>query len=147
MSHTVWGPGTRSRLYKSTGFMFLCWAAHYLPFWLMARQRFLHHYLPAHLASTLVTGALVEFMFNVDPIPVKPYEPDSSGQDKPRFVSAQERMSRQSFIATWSATIVILAATIYGFLFFAPLTYGTPGLDVAGVIARKWLPYELHFAK
>jgi len=64
-----------------------------------------------------------------------------------RFITAKERMGRQSFIAGWAATIVILAATIYGFWFYAPLTYGTPGLDVQGVNARRWLNYDLHFAK
>ncbi|KAL8989553.1 MAG: hypothetical protein Q9169_008338, partial [Polycauliona sp. 2 TL-2023] len=59
---------TRSRFYNSTGFFFLAWAAHYLPFYLMGRQLFLHHYLPAHLASALVTGALLEFIFNLDPV-------------------------------------------------------------------------------
>lgn len=34
----------------------------------MGRQLFLHHYLPAHLASALVTGALLEFIFNLDPV-------------------------------------------------------------------------------
>ncbi|KAL1986897.1 hypothetical protein VTN96DRAFT_5314 [Rasamsonia emersonii] len=148
----IWGPGARSRLYNSTGFLFLCWAAHYFPFWLMGRQRFLHHYLPAHLASTLVAGALIEFIFNFQPIaPPRAAEDDPSGKNKNaapgRFITAKERMGRQSFIAGWSATAVILAATIYGFVFFAPLTYGTPGLDVQGVNARKWLSYDLHFAK
>jgi dolichyl-phosphate-mannose-protein mannosyltransferase len=151
----VWGHGARSRLYNSTGFLFLCWAAHYFPFWLMGRQRFLHHYLPAHLASTLVTGALIEIIFNFEPVTPRrrDAEEDPSGKNKKsaavagRFVTAKERMGRQSLIAAWSATTVILAAVIYGFLFFAPLTYGTPGLDVEGVNARKWLNYDLHFAK
>lgn len=115
----------------------------------MGRQRFLHHYLPAHLASTLVAGALIEFIFNFQPIrAARPAEDDPTGKTKTRrFITAKERMGRQSFIAGWSATAVILAATIYGFVFFAPLTYGTPGLDVEGVNARKWLSYDLHFAK
>ena len=71
----VWGPGARRRLYNSTGFLFLCWAAHYFPFWLMGRQRFLHHYLPAHLASTMVTGALIEFIFNLQPLTPPPPPP------------------------------------------------------------------------
>jgi hypothetical protein len=41
---------------------------HYAPFYLMGRQLFLHHYLPAHLASSLVAGALLEFVFNVEPM-------------------------------------------------------------------------------
>ncbi|KAA8642245.1 hypothetical protein EYZ11_008558 [Aspergillus tanneri] len=152
----IWGPGARSRLYNSTGFLFLCWAAHYFPFWLMGRQRFLHHYLPAHLASALVTGALVEFVFNVQPIIVTPAsnggEDDPSGKAKAstslgRFVTAKERMSTKSLVAGWIATLVILACTFWGFWFYAPLTYGTPGLDVDGVNARRWLGYDLHFAK
>jgi dolichyl-phosphate-mannose-protein mannosyltransferase len=121
----------------------------------MGRQRFLHHYLPSHLASTMVTGALIEFIFNLqplDPATAAPPEDDPSGKAKAnrslgRFVTAKERMGRRSVIAGWIATLVILAFTIYGFVFFAPLTYGLPGLDVDGVNARKWLNYDLHFAK
>jgi dolichyl-phosphate-mannose-protein mannosyltransferase len=50
-------------------------------------------------------------------------------------------------LAGWAAAIAILSATIWGFHFFAPLTYGSPGLDADGVNARKWLSYDLHFAK
>jgi dolichyl-phosphate-mannose-protein mannosyltransferase len=149
----------------------------------MGRQRFLHHYLPSHLASTLVTGALVEFIFNFEPIqPAYNSSSSSAGtltdddhstssrskddDDKTKtkttsvvaithaaneqhhhFVTAKERMGPGSLMATWAATMVILAVTIYGFIFFAPLTYGTPGLDVDQVNARKWLSYDLHFAK
>ncbi|KAJ5247034.1 hypothetical protein N7468_002017 [Penicillium chermesinum] len=154
----IWGLGARSRLYNSTGFLFLCWAAHYFPFWLMGRQRFLHHYLPSHLASTMITGALVEFIFNlqpIDPTTAAPPVDDPTGKAKGlrgsrsvgRFVTAKERMGIKSVIAGWVATLAILAVTIWGFVFFAPLTYGTPGLDVDGVNARKWLNYDLHFAK
>lgn len=150
--------GTRSRLYNSTGFFFLCWAAHYFPFYLMGRQLFLHHYLPAHLASCLVTGALVEFIFNVDPIlddetssviAAKKDKVVSKVPEKTRrsFQTAQERLKGQSMFATWVATAVVLAVVIYGFYFFFPLTYGWPGLNPQQVNARKWLGYDLHFAK
>ncbi|KAI9855091.1 MAG: hypothetical protein M1824_006299 [Vezdaea acicularis] len=146
----LWGPGTRSRLYNSTGFFFLCWAAHYLPFYLMGRQLFLHHYLPAHLASALVTGALMEFVFNVDPIAVEE-PPYGSGKARAkagkRSLPASARMGSQSYFAMWAATGVVLAAVIGGWYFFLPLTYGYPGLSVAEVNARKWLGYDLHFAK
>jgi dolichyl-phosphate-mannose-protein mannosyltransferase len=119
----------------------------------MGRQRFLHHYLPAHLASTLVTGALVEFIFNIQPIRASQTadeaEADPSGKSKAsgRFVAAKERMGSRSLIAGWIATLVILGVTFWGFCFYAPITYGTPGLDVQGVNARQWLNYDLHFAK
>ena len=37
----------RDRLWNSTGFFLIVWAVHYFPFYLMGRQLFLHHYLPA----------------------------------------------------------------------------------------------------
>lgn len=147
--------GTRSRLYNSTGFFFLCWAAHYLPFYLMGRQLFLHHYLPAHLASTLVTGALVEFVFNAEPIIedetvlTKKDDLKKKVPEKARkvFQKASERLKGQSMLATWAASGAILAVTIWGWWFFLPLTYGKPGLTIEQVNARKWLGYDLHFAK
>ncbi|KAL9106075.1 MAG: hypothetical protein Q9227_008861 [Pyrenula ochraceoflavens] len=147
---------TRSRLYNSTGFFFLCWAAHYLPFYLMGRQLFLHHYLPAHLASAMVTGALIEFIFNVEPTidddPTVTAKKDDLKQKVPEkarraFQTAKERFEGQSLLATWGATGAILAAALWGWYFFLPLTYGRPGLSVAEVNARKWLGYDLHFAK
>jgi dolichyl-phosphate-mannose-protein mannosyltransferase len=138
--------GTRSRLYNSTGFFFLTWAAHYIPFYIMGRQLFLHHYLPAHLASCLVTGALVEFVFCIEP-----QDPEVStaakGHRRTPSRPVRERVASSSLIGSWIATGVILAAVFWCFLFFAPLTYGNPGLDVAQVNARKWLGYDLHFAK
>ncbi|EGE84617.1 dolichyl-phosphate-mannose-protein mannosyltransferase, variant [Blastomyces dermatitidis ATCC 18188] len=148
----IWGPGTRARLYGSTGFFFLCWAAHYFPFYLMGRQRFLHHYLPAHIASALVAGALIEFVFNIDPI-IASDDTNKNGDSNSTAVAGQKyqkpksRLGRQSLMASWAAVVAILGATIYGFIFFAPLTYGRPGLDPASVVARQWLSYDLHFAK
>lgn len=148
---------TRTHLYNSTGFFFLCWAAHYLPFYLMGRQLFLHHYLPAHLASCLVTGALIEFIFNVDPV-LDDLDADSIAKkegikkkvpEKARraFSNARDRLKGQSLLGTWAATGVILAAALWGWFFFLPLTYGRPGLSVDEVLRRKWLGYDLHFAK
>ncbi|KAF2085574.1 glycosyltransferase family 39 protein [Saccharata proteae CBS 121410] len=143
---------TRSRLYNSTGFFFLTWAAHYVPFFIMGRQLFLHHYLPAHLASALVTGALVEFIFNIEPAGLENavLTTDGKGKDKKqrtRSRPVRERLGGQTLLASWAATGVILAVVFGSFLYFAPLTYGRPGLDVEGVVARKWLNYDLHFAK
>jgi dolichyl-phosphate-mannose-protein mannosyltransferase len=143
--------GTRSRLYNSTGFFFLAWALHYFPFYLMGRQLFLHHYLPAHLASTLVTGALVEFVFNLEPLSIDEVatatKPAKKGAIQTNSLPARERLAGQSLLAAWAAAVVILAITIGGWYFFLPLTYGYPGLSVEQVVARKWLGYDLHFAK
>ena len=131
---------TRSKLYNSTGFFFLAWASHYLPFFLMGRQLFLHHYLPAHLASSLVAGALVEFVFCVEPLEVVNVTKDEKEKYTPRS-------SPQSLTAAWIASITILTIVAGGWYFFSPLTYGSPGLDVPQVVSRQWLGYDLHFAK
>lgn len=119
----------------------------------MGRQLFLHHYLPAHVASCLVTGALLEFIFNAEPIPEEPasYQAVKSGK-KPapgpkRHVTARERFAGQSMVASWIACVVILSLAVAGWYFFLPLTYGYPGLTVEEVLRRKWLGYDLHFAK
>jgi dolichyl-phosphate-mannose-protein mannosyltransferase len=56
-------------------------------------------------------------------------------------------MATTNQMGSWIACGVILTAVTWGFLFFAPLTYGSPGLDVSQVQSRKWLGYDLHFAK
>lgn len=138
----------------------------------MGRQLFLHHYLPAHLASSLVTGALLEFIFNVEPLDIhastqsppigsnKSSAPSAvavatkkgKGSNSPsatekKSLTARERLGGQSLLALWAASGVIIAAVIGGWWFFLPLTYGKPGLTAEQVIARKWLGYDLHFAK
>jgi dolichyl-phosphate-mannose-protein mannosyltransferase len=118
----------------------------------MGRQLFLHHYLPAHLASTLVVGSLLEFVFNADPATEEAsYQAVKSGK-KPgpgpqRFVTARERFAGQSMVPAWIACIVILALATASWAYFLPLTYGYPGLTVEQVVSRKWLGYDLHFAK
>ncbi|KAH7035002.1 glycosyltransferase family 39 protein [Microdochium trichocladiopsis] len=144
---------TRSRLYNSTGFFFLAWATHYFPFFLMGRQLFLHHYLPAHLASCLVVGSLVEFVFNTEStlaeetVFVEKLGKKVRTSGPRRHVTAKERFAGQSQAPAWIATGVILGLVLAGWYFFLPLTYGYPGLSVEQVQARKWLGYDLHFAK
>ncbi|KAJ4381967.1 Dolichyl-phosphate-mannose--protein mannosyltransferase 4 [Neurospora sp. IMI 360204] len=141
---------TRSRLYNSTGFFFLAWATHYFPFFVMGRQLFLHHYLPAHLASALVAGSVVEFLFSTDSAEPD-YQPSKSGKKvaptTKRRLSARERLAGQSMAGAWIATAVIFALVAFGWYFFLPLTYGYPGLTAPEVNRRKWLGYDLHFAK
>ncbi|KAI0009754.1 glycosyltransferase family 39 protein [Xylariaceae sp. FL0662B] len=143
---------TRSRLYNSTGFFFLAWATHYFPFYLMGRQLFLHHYLPAHLASCLIVGALLEFVFNAEPSADEPsYHEIKAGKKRApgprRHITARERFAGQSMVAAWIASIVIIVMAFAGWYFFLPLTYGYPGLSVDQILRRKWLGYDLHFAK
>ena len=139
-------PGTRSRLYNSTGFFWLAWATHYFPFFLMGRQLFLHHYLPAHVASCLVAGSLVEFIFTSEGAD-ETSSKDGKSKGPQRHLTARERLAGQSQLGSWIACGVIVLAAAAGCWFFLPLTYGYPGLSIEQVNRRKWLGYDLHFAK
>jgi dolichyl-phosphate-mannose-protein mannosyltransferase len=44
------------------GFLFMGWSLHYLPFFLMGRQLFLHHYLPALYFAILLLCAVFDFL-------------------------------------------------------------------------------------
>jgi dolichyl-phosphate-mannose-protein mannosyltransferase len=118
----------------------------------MGRQLFLHHYLPAHLASTLVTGSLVEFIFQTEPTESElgyqaANKSGRKGVAPKKHLTARERFGSQSMLPSWIATAVILSLAAGGWYFFLPLTYGYPGLSVEEVLRRKWLGYDLHFAK
>jgi dolichyl-phosphate-mannose-protein mannosyltransferase len=114
----------------------------------MGRQLFLHHYLPAHLASALVTGGLLEFVFNVEPITDDSAIAKFGKKAEPtQHLPAREKLAGQNLLSSWAAMGVILTLIIGGWYFFLPLTYGYPGLSVEEVNARKWLGYDLHFAK
>lgn len=127
----------------------------------MGRQLFLHHYLPAHLASALVTGALLEFVFNLDPVALeqnvdskmsssssnKGGKSSATGPGTKRVVPAKDRVSGNGMLALWGAAGVVMTVVVAGWWFFLPLTYGKPGLSAEEVVRRKWLGYDLHFAK
>ncbi|KAJ3050811.1 hypothetical protein HK097_008188 [Rhizophlyctis rosea] len=77
-------------------FLFLGWFLHYIPFFLMARQLFLHHYFPALYFSILLFCAI--------------------------FDTATRRLGT----ATQSlAALFVAAAAVWMFYEFSPLTYGT----------------------
>ena len=116
----------RNRLYNSVGFFLLAWACHYLPFYLMGRQLFLHHYLPSQLSGALLSGALFQFLL-------------SRNSNKSRRRKQENEI--MPFIVT-GAIVAILAAS---FVYFAPITYGTTSLTVEQVLSRKWLDtWDLH---
>ncbi|KAG8698065.1 hypothetical protein FRC08_006161 [Ceratobasidium sp. 394] len=129
----------RNRLYNSTGFFALAWAYHYFPFFLMNRQLFVHHYLPAHLASALVAGAVFNFVLS-ETI----HYPISIAGPSTRLRPRQK--SDLGFKAAVAAAVFALAMFTV-FLFIAPLTYGTSSLDGRQVNRRRILTtWTLHFA-
>lgn len=99
----------------------------------------------------MVTGALLEFIFNVEPVLddtaiVKPGKKAVPAGPR-KHLPAREKIAGQNLTASWTAVIVLIAIILGGWYFFLPLTYGYPGLSGEEVNARKWLGYDLHFAK
>ena len=80
----------------------LGWAFHYFPFYLMARQLFLHHYLPALYFAIMALCQIYDFAANRIATFGLKYRPEVSG----------------AFIA------LFLAFCIGTFTMYAPLTYG-----------------------
>lgn len=118
----------------------------------------LHTYLPAHLASTLVTGSLVEFFFESKPaveketIDKRRSEKGAAGQpiqpDEPPAPKSQRPPKRfaGSSTSAWVACGAILSVTFAFWCFWLPLTYGYPGLSVEEVQRRQILGFRLHYA-
>lgn len=89
----------------------------------------------------------MEFIFNIEPPTPEEIENKKRKGSARSSRPVRERLGGQNMYASWAATGVIVAVVVWCFYFFAPLTYGKPGLDVPQVLARKWLNYDLHFAK
>ncbi|CAG8457563.1 10972_t:CDS:10 [Ambispora gerdemannii] len=131
----------RNRLYNSAGFFFIGWFFHYIPFFLMGRSLFLHHYLPAVICSYLLAAAVFNFMF-VNSINY----PISASATKKKITRVVLTAGVGVMTILFGIALLGIASVFY--IFFAPLTYGTPGLDVSGVLNRKWLEtWDFHFAK
>lgn len=102
------------------GFLFIGWALHYLPFYIMARQLFLHHYLPALYFAILLSCA---------------------GFD---LVTSTLRPRVRLQIAA-----VLLVIAIWNWSYFSPLVYGLPWTK-AKCQKAKWVKtwdfswYELY---
>jgi len=132
--------GIRNRLLNSTGFFVAAWVFHYFPFFLMNRQLFVHHYLPAHLASALVAGSVLNFLLTESieyPISI-----ERRGVSRPK-----PRTYTDFGLRGLAVTVALFAILTSSFVFFSPLTYGTPGLSGEEVNKRRILSsWTLHFA-
>ncbi|KIP12784.1 glycosyltransferase family 39 protein [Phlebiopsis gigantea 11061_1 CR5-6] len=79
------------------GFLFVGWALHYLPFYLMNRQLFLHHYFPALYFSILLACSVFD------------------------LVTSTLRPRVRLQIAA-----VLLIIAVWNYVYFSPLVYGNP---------------------
>ena len=85
----------------------------------MNRQLFIHHYLPSHLATALIAGAVLNYILSGDTInyPLSIW----GSTTRPRQFKSDIGLKGPIVVALYG----ILLFFMYGFM--APLTYGTPG--------------------
>lgn len=104
--------GVRDYYESSGGFFFMAWALHFLPFFLMDRQLFLHHYLPALYFAILLFSVTFDVAC--------------------RFVPSRIRLV---------ALIITVSIAVFVFRTRAPLTYGlewTRAECEASKVLRTW---------
>ena len=91
------------------GFLFLGWFLHYFPFYIMGRQLFLHHYLPALYFAILLLCGVFDLI---------------TSSLRPRI--------RLQF------AVILIIIAIWSFAHFSPLAYGSPWTK-AKCNNAKWL--------
>lgn len=131
---------TREKLYGPLMFFFVSWCCHYFPFFLMARQKFLHHYLPAHLIACLFSGALSEVIFS---------DCKSLDLEKDEDISgASYERNPKVYVKPYTVFLVCVSCAVaWFFVYFSPLVYGDVSLSPSEVVSREWFDIELNFSK
>lgn len=128
----------RQKLYCPLAFLLIGWAVHYFPFFLMGRQKFLHHYLPAHMIAAMFSAGVWELAFtNIQSIDL-----DKDEEDPKNPHELRPKIFTGAFFIFCLTVVVNVGAF---FIFFSPLVYGTP-MTPEQVNARQWMDIKLHFA-
>ncbi|XP_076235237.1 protein O-mannosyl-transferase 2 isoform X2 [Calliopsis andreniformis] len=86
--------------------LFIGWLLHYLPFWGMSRILYFHHYFPAVLYSSMLTGITLNYI--IDSLLI--LFPNKIGQ-----------------VIYHTIVAVVISSTVYSFYLFSPLAYGMVG--------------------
>lgn len=92
-------------------------AIHYLPYFLVDRTLFLHHYMPAYMFKLCLLAAMVEHGHYLV----------SNHFKAPRLAQVYLLL-----VALWMCSI------LYVFAYFAPVTYGTSELTSEQVLSMAW---------
>ncbi|MFT7819267.1 protein O-mannosyl-transferase 2 isoform X1, partial [Arapaima gigas] len=104
------------------GLLFLGWVLHYLPFYTMGRILYYHHYFPAMLFSSMLTGITWDVLLQSADLLLPP---------------------AVAYPLRGGGHALLLSAFIYSFYLFHPLSYGTRGPlahDPASLMAGlKWM--------
>lgn len=135
----------RGRLLSSGGFFFVAWLWHYVPFYLMNRQLFLHHYLPANIFACLMAGTVVNFILT-ESVNFPVSRPGPRLRDDPMTYTRRVRFNLVD-PTSMSVLVGLIALVIAGFWWIAPLTYGWPLTSEQAKSHQLLSTWTLHFIK
>jgi dolichyl-phosphate-mannose-protein mannosyltransferase len=121
------GPNLRRWWDRSLGFLLITWFMHYIPFFIMGRMLFLHHYLPAFIRSVILTCTLIDFLGR------QPQNPNMT-----KILQMSKWQTGQGTLAFHSFSILVIGLAIGVYVFFMPLTYGTGFDSLHALRSRKW---------
>jgi dolichyl-phosphate-mannose-protein mannosyltransferase len=110
-----------ARLTYGCRMVFLCWAINYLPFFLMNRVLFLHHYLTSSMFSIILAACIYEIIIDAT------------------HASSYTALRYFSLVLKVIAYVLLLSA-LAAFVSLAPLSYGTPLLSNDDAISRMLMP-------
>ncbi|XP_054011086.1 protein O-mannosyl-transferase 2 isoform X1 [Hylaeus anthracinus] len=96
----------RNKLVNAGKWLFIGWILHYLPFWTMSRVLYFHHYFPALLYNSMLTGITLNYILEIVLI---------------LFAN------RIGYVIYHTILTVIISSTVYSFYLFSPLAYGMVG--------------------
>uniref|UniRef100_A0A4W6EX21 Protein O-mannosyl-transferase 2 n=1 Tax=Lates calcarifer TaxID=8187 RepID=A0A4W6EX21_LATCA len=109
-------------LMRGGGLLLLGWLLHYVPFYTMGRVLYYHHYFPAMLFNTMLTGITLDILLKSADLLLRP-----------PYSDWLQRVGQMAFLFT----------VLYSFYLFHPLSYGMtgplahePGSAMAGL---KWM--------
>ncbi|CAM9232282.1 unnamed protein product [Lampetra planeri] len=95
-----------SVLMRGGGGLFLGWLLHYMPFYAMGRILYYHHYFPAMLFSSMLTGITLDILLKSSDLLLPP-----------PYCDWLQRIGQ----------MLLLFAVLYSFYLFHPLSYGMTG--------------------
>ncbi|XP_066596933.1 protein O-mannosyl-transferase 2 isoform X3 [Prorops nasuta] len=96
----------REKIMHAGKWLFVGWFLHYAPFWTMTRILYFHHYFPALIYSSMLTGITLDFILDS----IITLLPNRIGNTIYHMI-----------IGT------VISVTVYSFYLFSPLSYGMNG--------------------
>ncbi|EZA52404.1 Protein O-mannosyl-transferase [Ooceraea biroi] len=96
----------RKRLTHAGKWLFLGWLLHYAPFWAMTRVLYFHHYFPALLYSSMLTGITLNHVV------------------EGLLLSLPDKLGSTFYHVALGS---VVSGTAYSFYLFSPLAYGMDG--------------------